>query len=214
MIVEYLSCLWNSYRSHVSLIQDRIYKRVWMHDHRKQWGQRLARAGNASWDTVVSCCRDVGREGWERTEGKRSGESGWSGDFVRRHTKVRIRCKTNKEQATFLDPNCNRMSCHNLAGPSFWGFWTDFPLVQWCIHIPASAHKWPVWCFMSGEKPDNAGPPQRACEPFWPRSVLNKEPREANRHTHSHTRSENNSLSYLCTTDPQLGLYFTHMLNI
>lgn len=38
---------------------------------------------------------------------------------------------------------------------------------------------------MSGEQPDNTGPPQRSCEPFWLRSVLNKEPRERETHTHT-----------------------------
>lgn len=45
-------------------------------------GQRSTRAGNASWDTVVSCCRDVGREGGEGNEGKRRAASGWSADLV------------------------------------------------------------------------------------------------------------------------------------
>ena len=75
-------------------------------------------------------------------------------------------------------------------GPCFEAFELIFffSLVQWCIHIPLSAHKWPVWCFMSGEQPDNTGPPQRGCEPFWPRSVLNKEPRET--HTHKEIYKE------------------------
>lgn len=186
MIVEYLSCLCKSL-SLICLSHPRYnLKRVWKHDHRKQWGQRSAMAGNAAWDILVSCCVDLRREGWERNEGKGRGPSGWSGDFVQR--------LQNKWKTTFIDQkNSYRMSSHNLTGPSFSGFWTDFPLVQWCIHIPASAHKWPVWCFMSGEHPDNTGPPQQACEPFWLRSVLNKELRE--RHTHTHTRSENNSLS-------------------
>lgn len=74
---------------------------------------------------------------WEREEE----ESGWSGDFVLRCTIVRLHCEINKDQTTFLDQNFNRMSCYNLTRPVFWGC---FPLVQWCIHIPASAHKWPV----------------------------------------------------------------------
>lgn len=71
------------------------------------------------------------------------GESGWSGDFVLRRAIVRLHCKINKENTTTSELQQNVLLQPHEGLPSG-GFSTDFPLVQWCIHIPASAHKWPV----------------------------------------------------------------------
>lgn len=77
---------------------------------------------------------------------------------------------------------------------------------QRCVHIPASAHKRPERCLMSGETPDNTEPPQQGCDPS-PSLHLSEEHRHtegqelvAAFHTHTHT----------C----RLGGSFTHTLNI
>lgn len=78
--------------------------------------------------------------------------SGWSCDFGQRGTADIPFLSQNKFKKTNLMNRGGRGDCKKKKKERHWPastsrglrFRADFPLVQWCVHIPASAHKWPV----------------------------------------------------------------------